>query len=1029
MRKASWFGMMLVVFLLAATVWAGPVQVAAPVHLGEGKAIANPFPSNTLDEDQVIWSEDWESGMNGWEYYDALTQTDIYWAASDAAAHTGTYAWYCSDGAGGYGSHWLQWLVTPNLNLTTTTSPQLDFWFRLSCEGSDWDGAAVWVLYGDTEDNLTREVLTPTGTPYNNTNPINGFAGEFMLPYGDGWTGDFLDWSEAMVDLSSYTSNAVVKVAFVFASDGNTEPGFGFMVDDVTVMDGATEVFADGAEDAANSPMTMEAGNPVGPADQLSIGEPAGAPSPTHAMGSATTERGFYQFWESPTFDMPEAGDGESLWFNVQVNVEMENVDNRAVWYCQVYDPENDQWWYGSNIRGISGSNYIYVGGSNGWSDFTTDYGTDWDATLMAGVTGARIRLGLNMPPEVAPADFSFCWWDDVQLIKSTLEHDVGFTTTYIPFPRTVGQPVVGTTVMANLGPNAETVTQATWNFGAGARPFYPMGPYNLAVDQAMVLTLDAVPTDNMMGWVPGTAGAVTVSLSHNLSPDDIPDNNTMSGSVNVSAAGTWELGFDGSLLGSTSNQAYYAGTEGALMHVVPQAMGPSAAFAAHTLNALKYQLIWYDGWYGAGTTTEYELKVYAGGPTPGPVLWESDPIEFTDPSGTGGFATYWTTTDIPEADRPTFEAGEDYYLFFRPLTVAGAEGSPFEHIPFIRAQGNTHMHESDFSWRYDPDNGQYTGFQSTAWTLRAMVTPDMDGNMPPADFTLIFPGEVVQFPDVGFIWEPAMDPEHSPVMYSLHLFSGDNEVVFNNIPDNAFPVNLADTDLGAEPNQMYSWYVVAHDVFGNETESTDTFEFRMADLAPTPFALSAPRNGVEVSSTNPTFSWEGSHSPEGFDVTYTLHVESGTDEYVVDGLTGTSQAVDLEAELGAEPFQEYSWYVEAVDSEGRVRMSDATFDFTMYDTFVNEGQAMPTKFAVSDLYPNPFNPTTAMQVALPTAANVTLQVFDVLGRQVASIDYGTQTAGYHHMSWGDATQSSGLYIFVVKAGPLTVTRKAVFMK
>ena len=1031
MSKVRWFGLVLAALFLVSGAFAGPELVKAPNASDVGRAIANPNSIDELDEDTVEWSEDFESGLDSWTWVNALAQTDIYWAADDASANTGTYAWYCSDGEGGYGSHWLQWLMTPALDLSGTTAATVDFMFRLSCEGSDWDGAAVWVFYGPDEDNLTAEPLTPTGTTYNNVNPINGFTGEFFLAEGPGWSGDFLDWSAASASLADYASNAVVKVAFVFASDGNTEPGFGFMVDDISVDDGETNIFFDGAEDAVNSLMTMTAGNDVGPGAQVALGEPEGAPSPTHALGTTSTERGYYEYWESPLFDMPEAGEGETLWFNLQVNVEMENNDPRGVWRFEVWDPENNMWHYGSNIRGESGSNYIYVGGSGGWSDFTTDYGTDWIATSMAGVEDVRVRVGLLVEPGTAAEDFTFCWWDDVELIKSTLEHDVGFLATYVPFPRSVGQPISTTTYMANLGPNAETVPAFTWNYGAGIRPVYPLGPYSLAVDEAIILTLDAQLNDGFAGWVPTTAEDVTITFTHTLSPDDIPDNNGMEGDVTISPEGTFELGYDGSLLGTTSNMAYWGAGEGALVHIMPDAMAGGVPFVAQTLTAIKYQLPWSDGWYGAGATVQYDVSVLAGGPPPLSAIYTSDPIDFTDPSGTGAFGTYWITHELAEDDQITFEAGEDYYLYIRPLTVGGAEGSAFEHVPFIRAQSTTHVGENFASSYYTYDTDTY-GYSSRAWAIRAITEADMESNGAPTEFTLDFPGEVVQFPDVGFIWEASMDPEHGPVNYQLTIMSGEDEVVFDNIMDNAMAVNLADTDLGAEPNQEYSWYVTAYDVWGAETQSTDTFEFVMADLAPTEFALTGPSDEGEWSELDVDFEWEESHSPqssEGVTVSYTLVVERGATSYSVEDIDTESATVNLET-AGFDPayLQEYTWYVIATDSEGRERMSDAEFGFTFTGLSVEE-DALPTEFAVSELYPNPFNPSTSMSVALPNAAPVHVTVFDVLGRQVADLNYGQLAAGRHHLTWGDNTVSSGLYVFVIKAGPMQVTRKAVFMK
>ncbi len=70
----------------------------------------------------------------------------------------------------------------------------------------------------------------------------------------------------------------------------------------------------------------------------------------------------------------------------------------------------------------------------------------------------------------------------------------------------------------------------------------------------------------------------------------------------------------------------------------------------------------------------------------------------------------------------------------------------------------------------------------------------------------------------------------------------------------------------------------------------------------------------------------------------------------------------------------------------------------------------MPTTFALHPNYPNPFNPTTEIRFDLPDAGNVSLVVYDVLGRQVADLATGYQEAGYHSAIWNAGSVASGVY-------------------
>jgi hypothetical protein len=72
--------------------------------------------------------------------------------------------------------------------------------------------------------------------------------------------------------------------------------------------------------------------------------------------------------------------------------------------------------------------------------------------------------------------------------------------------------------------------------------------------------------------------------------------------------------------------------------------------------------------------------------------------------------------------------------------------------------------------------------------------------------------------------------------------------------------------------------------------------------------------------------------------------------------------------------------------------------------------QGLPTVFALHQNYPNPFNPTTEIRFDLPDAGNVSLVVYDVLGREVANLATGFREAGYHSATWNASGQASGVY-------------------
>lgn len=96
-------------------------------------------------------------------------------------------------------------------------------------------------------------------------------------------------------------------------------------------------------------------------------------------------------------------------------------------------------------------------------------------------------------------------------------------------------------------------------------------------------------------------------------------------------------------------------------------------------------------------------------------------------------------------------------------------------------------------------------------------------------------------------------------------------------------------------------------------------------------------------------------------------------------------------------------------------------------DEIVN---GVPADFALEQNYPNPFNPSTNINFALPQASKVTLTVYDMLGRKVATLINGDQLQAANHSVKFDASAlASGMYIYRIEAGSFVSTRKMMLIK
>jgi hypothetical protein len=86
-------------------------------------------------------------------------------------------------------------------------------------------------------------------------------------------------------------------------------------------------------------------------------------------------------------------------------------------------------------------------------------------------------------------------------------------------------------------------------------------------------------------------------------------------------------------------------------------------------------------------------------------------------------------------------------------------------------------------------------------------------------------------------------------------------------------------------------------------------------------------------------------------------------------------------------------------------------------------------EFALSDSYPNPFNPTTVISYQLAINSLVTLKVYDILGREVAPLINERQTAGNHSILFDGSNLSSGVYFYRMEAESFISTKKFVLLK
>lgn len=91
--------------------------------------------------------------------------------------------------------------------------------------------------------------------------------------------------------------------------------------------------------------------------------------------------------------------------------------------------------------------------------------------------------------------------------------------------------------------------------------------------------------------------------------------------------------------------------------------------------------------------------------------------------------------------------------------------------------------------------------------------------------------------------------------------------------------------------------------------------------------------------------------------------------------------------------------------------------------------EVTPSDFKLFQNYPNPFNPTTTISFQLPEQSEVTIKVFNLLGREVATLLDEIKPAGLHKIEFNASELTSGIYFYQLRAGDYIETRKFILLE
>ena len=204
------------------------------------------------------------------------------------------------------------------------------------------------------------------------------------------------------------------------------------------------------------------------------------------------------------------------------------------------------------------------------------------------------------------------------------------------------------------------------------------------------------------------------------------------------------------------------------------------------------------------------------------------------------------------------------------------------------------------------------------------------------------------------------------------------------------------------------------------------------------PFAPTFPTNNITIKPSKPLFTWQSASSQRinfPWELKYDLVIADNiefSDPLKVENLIDTTYQMIY----WLEPDTTYYWKVLAKNFYGDSLWSSIVHKFYVDPNIVDveafDGE-IPTSPSLSQNYPNPFNPTTVIKFGIPYKTHVTLKVYNILGKEVATLVSGEKSSGSHKVEFNPSADgnelTSGIYFYRIITDRFSETKKMILMR
>ena len=218
-------------------------------------------------------------------------------------------------------------------------------------------------------------------------------------------------------------------------------------------------------------------------------------------------------------------------------------------------------------------------------------------------------------------------------------------------------------------------------------------------------------------------------------------------------------------------------------------------------------------------------------------------------------------------------------------------------------------------------------------------------------------------------------------------------------------------------------WKVDAYLVRSNGSERPALQWLRKYVCVPFPPQVVSP-SGTAGEPRNPLLKWQSSASASSYRVQIST---GGSFSSVIVDSTVADTLLKINP-LAANT--RYYWHVSSINDSGASSYSAPAVFMTSDQIVAVKGAIeMPRQFSLSQNYPNPFNPSTQIEYSVPFSSHVSLKVYDLMGREVATLFEGVRQPGKFVATFDGGGLSSGVYFYRLFAGGSSFSRKLILVK